>query len=90
MTAKILKWGLDLSGGKTVRIALLDQNNRPVTNPEDLNQAVNELYNRINKMGVAERTIRIENSNIVLDFPARKIFSIRSGQSFSDVFSYCQ
>ena len=27
---KILKWGLDLSGGKTVRIALLDQNNRPV------------------------------------------------------------
>ncbi|MBA3722092.1 MAG: protein translocase subunit SecD [Parachlamydiaceae bacterium] len=66
---KILKWGLDLSGGKTVRIALVDQNNRPVTNPDDLKQAVNELYNRINKMGVAERTIRIENSNILLDFP---------------------
>jgi SecD/SecF fusion protein len=66
---KILKWGLDLSGGKTVRIALFDQNNRPVTNPEDLKQAVNELYTRINKMGVAERTIRIENSNILLDFP---------------------
>lgn len=66
---KILKWGLDLSGGKTVRIALFDQNNRPVTNPDDLKQAVNELYNRINKMGVAERTIRIENSNILLDFP---------------------
>jgi SecD/SecF fusion protein len=66
---KILKWGLDLSGGKTVRIALLDQNNRPVTNPEDLKQAVDELYNRVNKMGVAERTIRIENSNILLDFP---------------------
>lgn len=66
---KILKWGLDLSGGKTVRIALFDQNNRPVTNPDDLKQAVNELYTRINKMGVAERTIRIENSNILLDFP---------------------
>lgn len=66
---KVLKWGLDLSGGKTVRIALFDQNNRPVTNPDDLKQAVNELYNRINKMGVAERTIRIENSNILLDFP---------------------
>lgn len=66
---KILKWGLDLSGGKTVRIALFDQNNRPVTQPEDLKQAVNELYTRINKMGVAERTIRIENSNILLDFP---------------------
>lgn len=72
---KVLKWGLDLSGGKTVRIALVDQNNRPVTNPEDLNQAVNELYNRINKMGVAERTIRIENANIVLDFPGSQNLS---------------
>lgn len=66
---KILKWGLDLSGGKTVRIGLRDQNGRAVTNPEDLNQAVNELYVRINKMGVSERTIRIENDNIILDFP---------------------
>lgn len=72
---KVLKWGLDLSGGKTVRIALLDQNGRPVKNPEDLNQAVNELYNRINKMGVAERTIRIENSNILLDFPGSQNLS---------------
>jgi SecD/SecF fusion protein len=72
---KTLKWGLDLSGGKTVRIALLDQNNRPVKNPEDLNQAVNELYTRINKMGVAERTIRIENSNIILDFPGSQNLS---------------
>lgn len=72
---KILKWGLDLSGGKTVRIALLDQNGRPVKNPEDLNQAVNELYTRINKMGVAERTIRIENANILLDFPGSQNLS---------------
>ncbi|CUI15908.1 bifunctional preprotein translocase subunit SecD/SecF [Candidatus Protochlamydia naegleriophila] len=72
---KVLKWGLDLSGGKTVRIGLLDQNGRPVTNPEDLKQAVNELYNRINKMGVAERTIRIENSNILLDFPGSQNLS---------------
>jgi SecD/SecF fusion protein len=66
---KILKWGLDLSGGKTVRIGLRDQNGRPVTQPEDLNQAVNELYTRINKMGVSERTIRVEDKNIILDFP---------------------
>lgn len=72
---KILKWGLDLSGGKTVRIGLRDQNNRPVTNPEDLKQAVNELYTRINKMGVAERTIRIENDNIILDFPGSQALS---------------
>jgi SecD/SecF fusion protein len=66
---KILKWGLDLSGGKTVRIGLRDQNNREVTNPNDIQQAVNELYNRINSMGVSERTIRVEGSNILLDFP---------------------
>ncbi len=67
--SKIIRWGLDLSGGKSVRIALLDQTNKPVTDPQELHQAVNELYQRINKMGVSERTIRIENSTIVIDFP---------------------
>ncbi|MBS4167976.1 protein translocase subunit SecD [Parachlamydia sp. AcF125] len=72
---KNLKWGLDLSGGKTVRIGLRDHNNRPVTNPEDLKQATNELYTRINKMGVSERTIRVENSHIILDFPGSQALS---------------
>jgi len=72
---KIIKWGLDLSGGKTVRIALLDRNNHIVTNPDDLNQAVNELYTRINKMGVSERSIHIENNNIILDFPGSQNLS---------------
>ncbi len=72
---KILKWGLDLSGGKTVRIGLRDQNGRKVTETESLNQAVNELYARVNKMGVSERTIRIENDNIILDFPGSQAFS---------------
>jgi len=72
---KILKWGLDLSGGKTVRIGLRDRNNRPVTDPADLQQALNELYVRVNKMGVSERTIHIENENIVLDFPGSQALS---------------
>lgn len=72
---KILKLGLDLSGGKTVRIGLRDQNGREVTNPDDLKQAVNELYTRINKMGVSERTIHIEGNNIVLDFPGSQNMS---------------
>lgn len=66
---KILRWGLDLSGGKTVRIGLRDQNNRPITEESDLRQAVNELYTRVNKMGVSEVAIRIEGPSIVLDFP---------------------
>jgi len=72
---KVLKWGLDLSGGKTVRIGLRDQDGRTVTNPDDLNQAVNELYTRVNKMGVSERTIRTENDTIILDFPGSQAFS---------------
>lgn len=72
---KILKWGLDLSGGKTVRIGLRDHNNHEVTNPDDLRQAVNELYTRINNMGVSERTIHIEGNNIVLDFPGSQNIS---------------
>jgi SecD/SecF fusion protein len=72
---KILKWGLDLSGGKTVRIGLKDHNGKTVTNPDDLNQAVNELYTRINKMGVSERAIHIESNNIILDFPGSQNMS---------------
>lgn len=66
---KIIHWGLDLSGGKTVQIELRDQNNKIVTNEADLKQGVNELYNRVNKMGVSEVGIRIVGNSIVLDFP---------------------
>jgi SecD/SecF fusion protein len=66
---RILRWGLDLSGGKTVTIELRDQNNNLVTNEADLKQGINELYNRVNKMGVSEVNIRSVNSNIILDFP---------------------
>lgn len=72
---RIIQWGQDLQGGKTVRIGLRDQNNQPVTNEEDLNQAVNELYTRVNKLGVSERTIRIESQKIVLEFPGSQALS---------------
>lgn len=66
---KILHWGLDLSGGKTVQIELRDSNNRTVTNEADIKQGINELYNRVNKMGVSEVSIRQEGNFITLDFP---------------------
>jgi len=67
---KILHWGLDLSGGKTVQIELRDANNQVVTNEDDIKQGINELYNRVNKMGVSEVTIRQEGNHITLDFPS--------------------
>ena len=67
--SRVIRWGLDLSGGKSVRVGLKDQANRPVTKMEDLKQATSELYSRLNKMGVSERTLRIENGTILIDFP---------------------
>ncbi len=85
---KVLKLGLDLSGGKTVRIGLKDQNNRPVTNPDDLKQALNELYTRVNKLGVSETTIRVENENIVLDFPGSQNLSAQDLIKASAMYFY--
>ncbi len=66
---KIIHWGLDLSGGKSVQIELRDQNNKIVKNESDIKQGINELYNRVNKMGVSEVNIRKAGNNIALDFP---------------------
>lgn len=83
---KILHWGLDLSGGKTVQIELRDQNNRLVTNPDDLSQGINELYNRVNKMGVSEVSIRREGNHITLDFPGSQALSATELVKASSMF----
>ncbi len=72
---KIIRWGLDLSGGKTVQIELRDSNNRQVTNEADIRQGINELYSRVNKMGVSEVSIRQEGNTIALDFPGSQSLS---------------
>ncbi|MBP9841491.1 MAG: protein translocase subunit SecD [Simkaniaceae bacterium] len=72
---KILHWGLDLNGGKTVQIELRNQNNLVVKDEADLKQGINELYNRVNKMGVSEVSIRQEGNHIVLDFPGKQNLS---------------
>lgn len=72
---KVLHWGLDMSGGKTVQIELRDNNNRVVTHEADIRQGINELYNRVNKMGVSEVSIRQEGNTIALDFPGSQSLS---------------
>ncbi len=72
---KVLRWGLDLSGGKTVRLELRDANNHLVKDESDIRQGINELYERVNKMGVSEVTIRSEGSAISLDFPGSQSLS---------------
>lgn len=72
---KILHWGLDLKGGKNVQVALKDTNGKVVTNEADIKQGINELYNRVNKMGVSDVSIRQEGNNISLDFPGAQNIS---------------
>ncbi|MGR3973745.1 MAG: protein translocase subunit SecF [Candidatus Rhabdochlamydia sp.] len=66
---KILKWGLDLSGGKTVQIQLQDHGGKAVSDEMSLKQGMKELYNRVNQLGVSEVTIRQEGDHLTLDFP---------------------
>lgn len=72
---KILRWGLDLSGGKSVQIELRDQNNQLVENESDIKQGINELYSRVNKMGVSDVSIRQVGNQIALEFPGLQTFS---------------
>lgn len=65
-----LKWGLDLYGGKTVRIALEDSAGKKATEQAQLEQAQSELGSRLNKLGLSEVAIRIEGEYLVLDFPS--------------------
>lgn len=67
---KILHWGLDLSGGKTVQVALQDINGQTVTNSSDIEQSIHELHARVNKLGMSDIAIRQEGSLITLDFPS--------------------
>ena len=72
---RVIRWGLDLSGGKSVQIQLRDAMNHPVTDEFDLKQGIEELYQRVNKMGVSEVAIRRIGSDIVLDFPSSQAMS---------------
>ena len=69
---KVLKWGLDLSGGKSILIGLRDHHNKPITDKAELTEGANELTQRVNKMGLSEVDIRVEGNNIALDFPSSK------------------
>ncbi|OGN62002.1 MAG: hypothetical protein A3F09_06005 [Chlamydiae bacterium RIFCSPHIGHO2_12_FULL_49_11] len=74
---KVLAWGMDLSGGKTIQIALRDAGGKRVTNDADIKQAINELFRRVNKMGVSDVNIRREGNLITLDFPGSQNVSAR-------------
>jgi SecD/SecF fusion protein len=70
-----IKFGLDLSGGKNVLIELLDHSGKKITAQEDIKQSINELYDRVNKLGISDVAIRQEGDFISLDFPGSQNLS---------------
>lgn len=72
---RIIRWGLDLSGGKSVEIELLDSSGSVVTDDEQIKQGMGELYSRVNKMGLSEVSIRQVGQHVVLDFPGSQALS---------------
>ncbi|RDB31850.1 protein translocase subunit SecD [Candidatus Similichlamydia laticola] len=74
-TQRAIQWGLDLSGGKSVRIALLDQSDQLVTDTKDLLQGREELVKRVNRMGLSEVSVYLEKDSLVFAFPGSQGFS---------------
>ncbi len=72
---RIIRWGLDLSGGKSVELELLDSKGEIVTAEEEIKQGMGELYSRVNKMGLSEVSIRQVGEHIALDFPGSQALS---------------
>lgn len=83
---KALKFGLDLSGGKNILIQLEDQKGKKVTQDEDIKTAINELYARVNRLGVSEVSIRQEGDYISLDFPGSQNLSAKDLVNASSMY----
>lgn len=73
--SKVIRWGLDLSGGKSVEIELRDNNQKVVEADSDIKQGISELRNRVNKLGLSEVSIRQVGQHVVLDFPGSQDLS---------------
>ena len=69
-SSKVVKWGLDLFGGKTVTLAFHDDSGDQITDSSLLSECINALHKRVNKLGVSEVAIRQQGDVIVLDFPS--------------------
>lgn len=70
-----LKWGLDLTGGRCVRVGLKDLAGRPVTDQRQLEQSREELFSRVNALGISEVAVRIDGTHLALDFPGSQDIS---------------
>ncbi|WP_348663719.1 protein translocase subunit SecD [Chlamydia vaughanii] len=65
----VLRLGIDFVGGKQIRLAFKDHQGKQLTDKESILKVSDELYARLNKLGVAEVEIRREGDNVHLCVP---------------------
>ena len=65
----VLRLGIDFVGGKQIRLAFKDHQGKQVTDKEGILRVSDELYARLNKLGVSEVTIHKEGDNLHLCVP---------------------
>ncbi|WP_213318684.1 protein translocase subunit SecD [Chlamydiifrater volucris] len=82
---KVLKWGVDLAGGKHIKLAFRDHRGEAIVDKEEISRIYDELYARLNKLGVSEIEMRREGSNIHLSVPGCSTLSAKEILGFSSM-----
>ncbi|ANH78361.1 protein translocase subunit SecDF [Candidatus Chlamydia sanziniae] len=65
----VLRLGIDFVGGRQLLLSFKDHRGQKITNKEDILKVSEELYARLNKLGVSEIEIRREGDCIHLSVP---------------------
>ncbi|QEM73557.1 protein translocase subunit SecD [Chlamydia abortus] len=65
----VLRLGIDFIGGKQIRLAFKDHQGKQLTDKEGILKVSDELYARLNRLGVSEVEIRREGDNVHLSVP---------------------
>ncbi|VVT42504.1 hypothetical protein BOKEGFJH_00011 [Chlamydia avium] len=65
----VLRLGIDFIGGKQIRLAFKDHQGKKVTDKDGILRVSDELYARLNKLGVSDIEIRKEGDNLHLCVP---------------------
>lgn len=65
----VLRFGTDFIGGKQIRLAFRDHQGNLVTDKEGIDKVSDELYARLNKLGVSEVGMQREGDHIQVSVP---------------------
>lgn len=65
----VLRFGTDFVGGKQIRLAFRDHQGNFVTDKESIDKVSDELYARLNKLGVSEVSMQREGDHLQVSIP---------------------